>query len=94
MITAPSRSTRRRLSRARRVRRAAGFRCQLGPVDRPCRSAASGVVRRDGQDLAVCYAHTPARPVHSTRSAHDQPDGWTRSLLAALRRDRVTRDGE
>ncbi len=89
---APSRATRRRLSRARAVRRAAGCRCELGPVNRPCGSAASGVVRRDGRDLAACYRHLPAAPVRAARTAHDRVEGWARPILARLRRDLAASD--
>lgn len=88
---APSRATRRRLSRARRVRRAADYRCAVGPAVRPCRSAASGVVLVDGDTLAACPSHLPRRPTYSTRTpARRDPDGWARTLLAAMRRDRET----
>ncbi len=92
---APSRATRRRLSRARAVRRAAGFRCGMGTAGRPCRSASSGVVLVDGVPVAACPSHLPDRLAHPVRTpaARDR-DKWARDLLAKLRREAATRDDD
>jgi hypothetical protein len=57
-VLAPTRGTRRRVTRSRRVQRAAGFRCQARSRDgRMCRSATCGVVLRGRTFLAACSAH-------------------------------------
>ncbi|GHJ57336.1 hypothetical protein Nm8I071_66430 [Nonomuraea sp. TT08I-71] len=89
----PSRATRRRLSRARAVRRAAGGRCQVMTRRRLCGSVSSGVALVDGVPVAACPAHLPTRtdrPGHAP-AARDR-DRWTRDLLAKLRRERETSD--
>ncbi|MGC4778817.1 hypothetical protein [Micromonospora chalcea] len=92
---APSRATRRRLSRARAVRRAADFRCGMGPARRPCRSASSGVVLVDGVPVAACPAHLPDRLALTVRArAARDGDQWARDLLAKLRREAATRDDD
>jgi hypothetical protein len=87
---APSRPTRRRLSRARATRRAAAYRCQITAGRRPCGSASSGMSLVEGRQVAACAVHLPGRtgrPGHALAARDSQ--AWARVLLDRLRRDRT-----